>query len=185
MSQTPSTPGSGPSDTGAAKPEVEVTDDPKMVEKVTNVIDDVDIAMVTTIDSASSSRRLVSRPLSTQRAEDNGDVLFLTRRDTPFVRDIGMNPQVNVAYSSNKAWVSLAGEARLVEDRALVEQLWSKGASAYMEGGPDNPDNVVVRVAGDTAELWGGESLVGTAVQMVRAMSGNRDDDGTTVVDLP
>jgi hypothetical protein len=55
-----------------------------------------------------------------------------------------------------------------------------------MDGGPENPDNVVLRVDGDTAEYWGGESLVGTVVGTVKAVTGKKDDDeGATVVELP
>lgn len=73
----------------------------------------------------------------------------------------------------------------MVEDRGLVAELWSKGADMFMDGGPDNPDNIVVRVTGDTAELWGGESIVGAAVSMVKAVTGSKgDDEGATVVDL-
>ena len=83
--------------------------------------------------------------------------------------------------------VEPAQAATLVQDRALVEKLWSKGADAFMEGGPDNPDNVVLKVSGDTAHYWGGESLVGTAVSTVRSLTGRtKDDEGSsTVVDLP
>lgn len=158
--------------------------DPKDLNKLREIIDDIDIAMVTTHD-AGDAARLISRPLSTQVAESDGDVLFLTERSSSFVRDIAADPQVNVAYAGKGAWVSLSGRAQLVEDRALVEKLWSTGSSLFLEGGPENPENVVVRVEGDTAELWGGQSKVATAVKMVRAMTGNRDDDGTTVIDLP
>lgn len=165
---------------------VRVTDDAEMVKKVHDVIDGMDIAMVTTRDSSSPEGRLTSRPLSTQRAEEDGDVLFLTRRSSAFVRDLIADPNVNVAYASRSAWVSLAGTGVVVEDRDLVAQLWSKGADMFMEGGPDNPDNVAVRVSGDTAELWGGETMIGTAVSMVKAMTGNKgDDEGATVVELP
>ena len=172
-------------DTHPADP-VTVTDDPEEVAKVHEIISGMDVAMLTTVD-ATSPGRLTSRPLSTQRAEEDGDVLFLVRDRSPVVRDVEANPQVNVAYSSAKAWVSLAGTATVVRDRDLVEQLWSKGASAFMEGGPDNPDNVVLRVSGDTAEYWGGGSLVGTVVSTVKAIVGRQDDEdaGPTVVELP
>ncbi len=171
-------------DTHPADP-VTVTDDPQEVAKVHEIISGMDIAMLTTVD-ASSSGRLTSRPLSTQRAEEDGDVLFLVRDRSPVVRDVEAHPQVNVAYSSMKAWVSLAGTATVVRDRALVEELWSKGASAFMEGGPENPDNVVLKVSGDTAEYWGGSSLVGTVVSTVRAIAGRKDEgSGPTVVELP
>lgn len=166
---------------------VRVSDDPADVEKVHELISDMDVAMLTTVDSGSADGRLVSRPLSTQVAEEDGDVLFLVRRSSSVAADVRADPRVNVAYSSMKAWVSLAGTATLVEDPQLVEQLWSKGAEAFMEGGPDNPDNVVLRVSGDTAHYWGGESLVGTAVSTVRALTGRKKDDegSSTVVDLP
>ena len=172
-------------DTHPADP-VTVSSDPEEVAKVHEIISGMDVAMLTTVDATSPDGRLTSRPLSTQRAEEDGDVLFLVRDASPVVRDVETNPQVNVAYASSKAWVSLAGTARVVRDRALVEQLWSKGASAFMEGGPDNPDNVVLKVSGDTAEYWGGTSLVGTVVSTVKAVAGRQDEDaGPTVVELP
>lgn len=164
---------------------VTVSSAPEDVAKVHEMISGMDVAMLTTVD-ATSPGRLTSRPLSTQRAEEDGDVLFLVRDRSPVVRDVEAHPQVNVAYASAKAWVSLAGTATVVRDRALVEQLWSKGASAFMDGGPDNPDNVVLRVNGDTAELWGGGSLVGTAVKVIKTVTGREDEDsGATVVELP
>ncbi|MFC5039642.1 pyridoxamine 5'-phosphate oxidase family protein [Ornithinimicrobium kibberense] len=145
----------------------------------------MDIAMLTTVDSSSSHGRLTTVRCRRSGRRGDGDVIFLVR-DSSAVRDVEANPQVNVAYSSMKAWVSLAGHATVVRDRALVEKLWNKGASAFMDGGPENPDNVVLRVDGDTAECWGGESLVGTVVGTVKAVTGKKDDDeGATVVELP
>lgn len=166
---------------------VNVSSDPAEVQKVHDVMKKMDIAMLTTVDSSSAQGRLTSRPLSTQVHEEDGDVLFLVRASSAVARDVRANPQVNVAYSSMKAWVSLAGTATLVEDRALVEQLWSKGADAFMDGGPENPDNVILKVSGDTAEYWGGESMIGMVVQTVRSITGKDDakDDGPTVVELP
>ena len=173
-------------DTSPADP-VRVSDDPEDVQKVHDLISGMDVAMVTTVDSSSPTQRLTSRPLSTQVAHEDGDVLFLVRRSSPVAADVAADPRVNVAYSSMKAWVSLAGTATVVQDRALVQRLWSKGADAFMDGGPDNPDNVVLRVAGETAHYWGGESLIGTAVSTVRALTGRGKDDepSSTVVDLP
>lgn len=173
-------------DTSATDP-VRVSDDPADVAKVHDLISGMDTAMLTTVDSSSPMSRLTSRPLSTQVAEEDGDVLFLVRSSSAVAADVRADPRVNVAYSSMKAWVSLAGTASLIQDRALVARLWSKGADMFMEGGPDNPDNVVLRVSGDTAHYWGGASLIGTAVTAVKAITG-RGSDGepsSTVVELP
>lgn len=161
--------------------------DPDDVRTVHKIIEDTDIAMVTTTDAASAEGRLTSRPLTTQVAEEDGDVLFLVRDDSAVVRDVQANPQVNVAYASSKAWVSLAGSASVVRDRAVVEELWTKASGAFLDGGPQDPHNVVLKVRGDTAEYWGGPSLVGTVVKTLRAVTGRADDSesGPKVVDLP
>lgn len=164
-----------------------VTTDPAEVKKVHDLMESVDIAMLTTTDSESGSSRLVSRPLSTQVAED-GDILFLVRSSSSVAADVRANGEVNVAYASNKAWVSVSGTATVVNDRELVKELWSKGADAFMEGGPENQDNVVLKVNGDTATYWGGESLIGTAVKTIGAIRNKNDDDaqgGPTTVALP
>lgn len=165
--------------------EVQVTTDPEEVAKVHDLIDGMDIAMLTTVDSSSGDGRLTSRPLSTQVAEEDGDVLFLVRSSSAVARDVRAHPQVNVAYSSTKAWVSLSGTATVIEDPALVKKLWSKGADLFMEGGPENPDNVVLKVSGNTAHYWGGKSLIGTAVSTIRSITGRDGDaDDSVVVDL-
>ena len=174
-------------DTSPTDHPVQMSTDPEQVDKVRGLMEKMDVAMLTTLDSSSGEGRLTSRPLSTQLAEEDGDVLFLVRRSSAVVHDVKADPRVNVAYSSMKAWVSLAGTARIIDDRALVTALWSKGADLFMDGGPENPDNVVVKVSGDTATLWGGDSLVGTAVKTVKQATGKTQDQegGPTVVDLP
>ncbi|WCZ37389.1 Pyridoxamine 5'-phosphate oxidase [Corynebacterium heidelbergense] len=172
---------------GAMSQDAQTSDQADQIDELNKIIEDVGVAMVTTHDSEHEGR-LISRPFSTQRAEDSGDVVFLTTKDNSFTRDVRQNPHVNIAYASKKAWVSFAGTAEIVEDNALVEQLWSRASGMFMEGGPENPNNVAVRVHGDTAELWGGGSLVGTAIKTVKAMTGDtqeeKEDDGTKVIDL-
>ena len=157
------------------------------VRAATEVMSSMDIAMLTTVDAGSSTGRLTSRPLSTHVHEDDGDVLFLVRRDSGVVTDIRANLQVNVAYSSMKAWVSLAGTAEVIDDRDTVARLWSSGADRFMEGGPEDPDNVVLKVHGDSVTYWGGDSLVGTAVETAKMVAGKDEDGdrGPTQVDLP
>ena len=57
-------------------------------DRLRKLIKDIDIAMFTTTGEAGFP---VSRPLSTQEAEFDGEVLwFFTRRSSPKVREIGM-----------------------------------------------------------------------------------------------
>jgi general stress protein 26 len=161
----------------------QVTDDPKEVKKVRKLMARIDVAMVTSV-SHEHEGGLVSRPLSTTVADD-GDALFLIRSDSAIATDVRANPQVNLAYTKKTAWLSVSGRAEIVTDRGLVEDLWSKGAEAFMEGGPENPENVVLRVRVETAHLWGGDGVLGLAVDMVKAVAdrdGEDDEDGSRIV---
>lgn len=157
------------------------------VKTVHDLIEKMDVAMLTTV--CASTGRLVSRPLSTQVAEEDGDVLFLINKTSAVADDVRANPAVNVAYSSKKAWVSLSGHGTLVEDNAVVKELWSTGADMFMDGGPENPNNVVLKVHGDTATYWGGTSLAGTMVKTIGALRNKdghqKDSGGPTTVNLP
>lgn len=157
------------------------------VKTVHDMIEKIDIAMLTTV--CATTGRLVSRPLSTQAAEEDGDVLFLNNKTSAVADDVRANPAVNVAYSSKKAWVSLSGHGTLVEDNAVVKELWSTGADMFMDDGPENPDNVVLKVHGDTATYWGGTSLAGTVAKTIGALRNKdghqKDSGGPTTVNLP
>lgn len=155
------------------------------VKTVHDMIEKIDIAMLTTV--CATTGRLVSRPLSTQVAEEDGDVLFLINRTSSVADDIRANPAVNVAYSSKKAWVSLAGRGTLIEDNDQVKELWSTGAGMFMDGGPENPDNIILKVHGDTATYWGGTSLAGTVVKTIGALrkKDRNESGGPTTVNLP
>lgn len=158
-------------------------------QKVGELIKDIRIAMLTHADA---NGRLVSHPMATQEVEFDGDVFFIAERDSHKAKDIAAQTpaKVNVAYSSGSAWVSLSGTAQIVDDRAKLAELWNTFTDAWAEGGPENPNNVLIRVSADTAEYWDTPGSKATSViNLVKAkVTGERlDADGMVenkVVDL-
>jgi general stress protein 26 len=150
--------------------------------KIADLVDGIRIAMLTTQDDG----RLVSRPLATQDVEFDGDVWFVTERSAPWVSQLEAHPEVNVAYAGSSSWVSLAGTARVVEDPDRLREYWSTFTDAWLEGGPDNPDNVLVHVAAHSAEYWDSPGAKVTQVlNLVKAkVTGERYEGDNEVVDL-
>lgn len=81
------------------------------VETVRDLIKGIDTAMFTTI----SPEGLVSRPMKTQEVEFDGDLWFLTKKDTSKFDEILHDSRVNVVYA-DKSYVSIRGTAKIVED---------------------------------------------------------------------
>ena len=150
--------------------------------KVADLIDGIRIAMLTTQDG----ERLVSRPMATQDVSFDGDVWFVTERSAPWVGQLEAHPEVNVAYAGSSAWVSLSGTARVVEDPERLREYWSMFTDAWLEGGPDNPDNVLVHVIAHSAEYWDSPGTkVTQLVNLVKAkVTGERFEGDNQVVDL-
>ena len=119
--------------------------------KVRELIKDTRIAMLTHVDGQG---KLVSKPMATQDVDFDGTVYFITRRDSDQAQDLQHNPAVNVAYSGSGSWVSLSGTARVVNDEAKLKELWDSFTGAWLEGGPEDPDNVLIEIDGDSAEYW-------------------------------
>lgn len=113
---------------------------------------------------------LVSTPTGTQDFEHPGTVWFLTERGTDKVAAIEAAPRVNVHDASKEGWVSLAGTARWSDDRETLRELWDASASAWMQGGPDDPQNGLLEVTATSAEHWDSPGAVAVAVQVVKGL---------------
>jgi general stress protein 26 len=160
-----------------------MTQDDDRQTKVRDLIEDSRLAMLTSIDE---DGRLVSKPMATQEVEFDGDVYFIAERSSHKVRNITRDPRVNVAYSSSSAWVSLSGEAEVIEDPDKLSELWNTFTDAWLEGGPENPENVLIKVTAASAEYWDTpNSKVVQVVNLVKAkVTGERFEGDNQTVDL-
>ena len=124
--------------------------------------------------------KLTSRPMTLQEVEFDRDLWFFAERSSHPVAHIAAQPQVNVGIGSGGTWVSLTGHAVIVDDLAKKKELWNSGVEAWFPNGPDDPDVVLIKIDGDSAEYWdspGGR--LATAFSFVKAKAtGQRIDAG-------
>jgi len=118
--------------------------------KLVDLIEDMPIAMLTTFGGAG----IRSVPMARQEVEPDAELWFIADRTGRHVADIQGEPRVALTFSSRDAWVALTGRAEVVEDRVKLGELWNTFAEAWLPGGPDNPDAVLLRVDVDEAEYW-------------------------------
>jgi general stress protein 26 len=102
------------------------------------LVKDAKIALLTTV---SDEGHLHSRPLGLQQDDFDGDLWFLTQHPSSKTADIAVNPQVNVAFESDKGWVSIAGTASVVHDDPKAVVLFKLTKAALTGGQPDIGDN--------------------------------------------
>jgi general stress protein 26 len=119
--------------------------------KVAELLKDERIAVLTT---TAPDGTLMSRPMSLQEVEFDGDLWFFASRSSRKVAHVTANPQINVATAGSSSWVSLTGHAVVIDDLAKKQQLWNTVVEAWFPDGPEDPDVVLIRVEAASAEYW-------------------------------
>jgi general stress protein 26 len=127
--------------------------DPQAFAKVRELINDISIAMITTVTPDGTLR---SRPMVTRQAGADGELWFFTASDSGKAHDIAQEHAVNVSYADPKAqrYVSVSGNATVVHDREKARGLWHPMLKTYFPKGMDDPQLALLRVWVDSAEYW-------------------------------
>lgn len=131
------------------------------IETVRDLIKGIDTAMLTTM----TEEGLVSRPMKTQEIEFDGDLWFLTMKDTNKYRELLQNPLVNVAYVG-QSYVSIRGRAELVDDRGKIKEFWNAAYGELLDTTSDDPNLVLIKIRAETAEYW----ETGSKIKMVKRL---------------
>ncbi|MFI5848938.1 pyridoxamine 5'-phosphate oxidase family protein [Micromonospora chalcea] len=121
--------------------------------RVTELIRDARICLLTT---TGVDGRLVSRPMGLQEAEFDGDLHFFAYADSAKIRQIRVNPQVNVGFSDQRhhAWVSVAGTATEEWDAGRAKELWNPLLKVWFPDGLETPGITLIKVHAGSAEYW-------------------------------
>ncbi|MEK5639899.1 general stress protein [Paenibacillus rhizosphaerae] len=150
-------------------------DNQEAIEKVRDLIKGIDTAMLTTV----SEEGLVSRPMKTQDIEFDGDLWFLTKKDTEKFHELLQNRQVNVAYAG-KSFVSIRGKAELVNSTEKLKELWNPVYEQLLETNYDDPNLVLIKVQAEAAEYWDAGNKFKMARFLFRRLMG-KSNEGTNM----
>lgn len=140
------------------------------IENINKVIEGVKYAMMTTITA--DEKHLHACPMTTNKNElENGKIWFIGDRKSETIKDLEKNPQVNLSYTSSdqKDFVSINGTAKLVNDKAKLDELWSPIYAAFYEKGKEDPNVQVICVECNGAQYWLSGNTVVDMFKMVAA----------------
>lgn len=122
-------------------------------EKLYDLLKDVRIAMLTTLESDGS---LHTRPMANQEADADGDLWFFTEKGSAVETNVRNNPQVSLGFSDphGDRYVSISGTGTLTDDRATIHEKWNDSLKAWFPGGQEDPSILLLRVNPRRGEFW-------------------------------
>jgi general stress protein 26 len=112
-----------------------------------------------------------ARPLSIADKRDDGALYFSTAIESPKVHELQADAHVNVVMQDGRRFVSLSVIARVVQDRALVEALWTESWKIWFPKGKDDPSLCLLVVEPLEAAYWDAAGTQGVryAFEMAKA----------------
>ncbi|WP_420392065.1 pyridoxamine 5'-phosphate oxidase family protein [Acuticoccus sp.] len=125
------------------------TDEHEMVWKEISRIETC--MMVTHDGGAMRARPMVGTP---DRGADT--IWFIANRKDHKDDEVLADPRVCLTYvdSEKNTYVSVSGEGTVSEDRAKLKELWTTSVDAWFEGGPEDPNAILIAVRPEMAEYW-------------------------------
>ena len=133
---------------------VETRTDQAAREKVWEMIREVQVAMMVTVDEQGHLRGRPMRAVSMK--EFGGTLWFFTSQPSPKTAEVQHDDRVLLAYAdpSGQNYVSISGSAQVVRDPQKQKELWSEPLRAWFPGGPEDPDAALLKVEVEGAEYW-------------------------------
>ncbi len=129
-----------------------------------------------------SSTPLSSRPMATQKVDDEGNIWFLSDKDSDKNHDIKADNRVQLFYSANSSYeyLSVYGTAEIIFDKEKIHEMWTNFAKAWFTEGEDDPAISLLKVTPQDGYYWDTKnnkivSLIKIAKSIV---TGKTDDNG-------
>ena len=149
-------------------------------KKVRELIEEIDVCMFVTQNGV----KVKSRPFSTNKVDEDGNIWFLTNRDSDTIEELAKSFQVNLAYAKpgSHSYLSVSGNAFMVEDQETINELWSPIMKAWFPEGKESDNVVALRVEPHGAAYWdaSGNRLVEMFKIGKAILTGNRYDSAET-----
>ena len=121
------------------------------IEKLYGLLKDFNTVMLVTMDGSECH----ARPMAVARVDENTDLWLFTSRDSAKVREIKADASVQVL--GQEGWtnsVVLVGRAHVVEDRAMIREMWKPALKVWFPEGAEDPNIVLLHIKGERAEYW-------------------------------
>jgi len=126
----------------------------------------------------------VVEPFFSGTDRDDWIVRFLTSRSSRKAAEIELSKRVALGYQYDPefAYVTLIGEASIIDDRRLVADYWRNEWHAFFPNGPTDVDAVIVAVRVDRIEMWNPVRKIAPPPYGLRAAVLQRDGSGWRLV---
>jgi general stress protein 26 len=97
---------------------------------------------------------LHARPMAVAEIDPDDVLYFATAIDSPKVAELTENPNALVLVQGGNRYACLRGSVRVLQDRALIDRLWSESMKLWFPEGKDDPRLSILAFDAEEGEYW-------------------------------
>ena len=96
------------------------------------------------------------RPMSAVKVCDQGNIWFFSEKDSDKNEAIVKDKDVQLSFSDpgKGSYLVVNGEAEIILDKTIIEDLWTPAAKIWFKQGKDDPNISVIKVKPNSAYYW-------------------------------
>ncbi len=149
------------------------------IEKIREIVDQANTCFFCTSLTTGSTHS--SRPMSVQKIDDEGNLWFLSAKDSHKNKELARDPDVQLFFQGSKHsdFLQLHGKATIMDNKSKIKELWEPVLKTWFTEGVDDPRISVIRVELFTGYYWDnkhGNAVAGVKM-LIGAMLGKTMDD--------
>lgn len=124
------------------------------------------------------------RPMAVVNVDDDGNIWFLTKKDSEKVDAIDFDENVQLVFShpGKEMYLNVEGIAEILDDKNIIKKIWTPMAKAWFEGGIDDPEICAIKVIPQEGNYW--DTQHGKLVEFLKIIStvvtGKKSGDGVS-----
>lgn len=149
------------------------------VEKMQEMLGDGNILMFA---SNLGNHPFEVSPMSTQKVEDNGEVWFFSAKNSDRNKFVQQDSRTQLIYSnsSDSEYMSIYGDAEIVQNQEKVKELWTPFAKVWFQDGPEDLNLSLMKFTPKEGFYWDTKNgkMVSFAKMIVSLATGETMDDG-------
>lgn len=150
------------------------------IEKITQLVDKIDIGMLCTYPEESNYVHAV--PMSRQEIDKDGNIWYLFSAESETYKHLKKNDCVSILFSqvSDYRFLAINGRAEVSRDQERIEKYWNKFVEAWFEKGKEDPNIRILKVNLIDAHYWDNNTnkLITLIKVATSAISGKKMDIG-------
>jgi general stress protein 26 len=151
----------------------------KGIEKLVEMVKDIRSCIL--ITNPIKAGNLSGRPMGVNTVDEDGTMWFFTKKSSNKVDEIEDDSEVSISIidDGNSKYLMINGHAKLVDNKAKMEELWNPFVKAWFPDGLEDPDITLIKVTPEEAHYWdSSSSMMVNMFRMVKAIVTGKESEG-------